>query len=126
MAFERIPFTWDYNFFKYIFANKTDGLNKPNELSLAEAVAVSLDYFFDDFIEENGMDRVVLIICAFLYEIEHGEADSELAHAVKWHIEDFEAGGYDDLFTLESLDLLYKDIATIKAYLSKHPELLKD
>jgi hypothetical protein len=83
-----------------------------------------MDFFFEGYIEENGMKRVALVIMAFLYEIEHGEVDADLAKAVKWHIEDFETGEYDDLFPEEDLKALKEDMQTAKDYIEAHPELL--
>lgn len=120
MAFERIPLGWRYETIKPYFYNKTDQLNRPNERTIPEAVDASMDFFFEGYIEENGMKRVVLIILAFLYEIEHNDVDPDLAYAVEWHIEDFEKGGYESLFTKEDLKLLKEDIDTIKAYLNEY------
>lgn len=119
MKFNRIPFVWDYQRFKYIFKNKTDGVNDPRIRSLKEAVDSSMYFFFEGYEEENGMDYVVLIINAFLYEIEYGKTDPDLTQTVKNCIKEFETGKYDDLFKVEALTLLYEDIAVIKKYLSQ-------
>lgn len=117
MTFNKIPFVWDYERFKYIFKNKTDGVNNPDTRGLEDAIDISINYFFNEHIEENGMDRLVLIICASLYEIERGKIDPNLATTVKECIEAFESGKYDNLFKAEALSLVRKDIATIKRYL---------
>ena len=120
MAFEHIPLGWRYETLKPYFNGKTDILNEPNERTVVDAVDISMDYFFEGYIEENGMKRVVLVILAFLYEMEHNEIDPDLAYAVEWHIEDFEDGDYESLFTKEDLKLLKEDITKIKAFLDEY------
>ena len=77
-------------------------------------------------IDENGMDRLVVIVIAFMYEMEHNNVDPDLAYAVNWHIEDFEKGDYEramvELKTAESqtdvkkdeLEVLIAEIDTIQ------------
>ena len=119
MSFERIPLGWQYETLKAYFNDKTDGLNDPRERTLTQAVDISMNYFFEEDIEENGMDRVALVIVAFLYEMEHNEIDPDLAYAVERHIEDFEDGDYESLFPEEDLKLLKEDMEKIKAYLKE-------
>lgn len=120
MAFERIPLGWQYKTLKPYFNNKTDGLNRTYEGTLTDAVNISMDFFFEGYVEENGMKRVVLVILAFLYEMEHDEIDPDLAYAVEWHIEDFEDGNYESLFTEEDLKYLKEDITKIKVFLKEY------
>ena len=86
----------------------------------------SLSMFYDDMIDENGMDRLVVIVIAFMYEMEHNDVDPDLAYAVNWHIEDFENGDYESLFEPEDLKLLKEDILKVKEFLKEHPELIKE
>lgn len=81
-----------------------------------------IDYLMD----ENGMDKFVAMLVGMLFMIEHDDVESDQAFGTNWDINDFESGEYDDLFTPEDLKLIEADIKTIKNYLSKHPELLKD
>ena len=126
--FERIPIYYSYGYFKDYYFSKCDELkisvaSRPYHICAQSAIAT----FFDEFIEEYGMSRVALMVLAAIYEIEHNDLDHEIANAVKWHIEDFEKGDYDDLFEEEDgLDLLKADIAIVKDYLAKHPEALEE
>ena len=119
MALNRIPFGWTYQFFKSYFKSKTDGVNDPRERSLEKAIDVSMNYFFEEEMEENGMDRLVLFVNAFLYAIEHGITHPDFTQEVEQYIKDFETGEYDDLFTKEDLSLIRADIETIKPYLNR-------
>ena len=119
MALNRIPFGWTYQFFKPYFKSKTDGLNNLKEYSLEKVIDISMNYFFEEEMEENGMDKLVLFINAFLYAMEHGEVDPNLAQELEQYIKDFETGEYDDLFTKEDLSLIRADIETIKPYLNR-------
>ena len=90
--------------------------------------AVNGQYYFgiDYLMDENGMDKFVAMLAGMLFMIEHDDVESDQAFGTNWDINDFESGEYDDLFTAEDLKLIKADIKTIKDYLSKHPELLKD
>lgn len=126
--FERIPIDYPYDYFKDYFYRKSDEVkisdsSRPYHICAEGALALH----FDETLEEHGMSRVALVVLATIYEIEHNDLDSEMAQAVKWHIEDFENGDYDSLFEEEDrLDLLKNDIEKIKQYFSEHPEILKE
>lgn len=126
-VFKKIPFSLSYNWLKEDFRKHTDAIIS-NEKGRTPVIGVnaSLAMFYDDMIDENGMDRVAVIVIAFIYEMERNDIDPDLAYAVNWHIEDFEAGDHDDLFTTDDLKLLKADIKRIKDYLAKHPELIAD
>ena len=126
MALNKIPYKGDYQWFKSYFINKTDGVNNLKEYSLEKAIDVSMNYFFEEELEDNGMNRLVLFIDAFLYAIEHGATHPDFIHEVEQYIQDFETGEYDDLFTEKDLSFIREDIAIIKNYLSNHPEVLID
>ena len=85
-------------------------------------------YYYKEDIEmaENGMDKFVAMIAGMLFMMEHNEVDYDQAWVTNLDIGFFETGEYDDLFTTEDLALIRADIAIIKNYLSKHPELLVD
>ena len=129
-VFQHIPFSTDsseYNWLKEDFFKQTDRIIS-NEKGRTPIIGVNgaLATFYDDMIEENGMDRVVIMVIAFIYVMEHDDVNSDLAYAVNWHIEDFENGDYESLFEKEDLRLLKEDIARIKEYLKKHPEMIKE
>ena len=126
--FERIPIYYPYDYYKSLFFTKCDEVKLCGEdRSYNMVVKGVLDTFFPEDINENGMSRVALMLFAALYAIKHNELDSELATAVKWHIEDFEHGDYDSLFEEEDrLDLLKADIETVKKYLAEHPEIMTE
>ena len=121
MTFERIPIDASYldckeDFFKYCKRTASES----DYESAVIHVSTTLYYHFDMEIEENGMNRVITILFAFLYEMEHSEIDPDLAYAVEWHIQDFEDGDYESLFTKEDLKLLKEDINTIKVFLKEY------
>ena len=118
MEYQRIPFVWDYKRFKYIFENKTDGVNNPNMRSLDKAIDVSIYYFFNEYIEENGMDRLVLTVLASLYGIQHGQLYNDPDNDVEECIKEFETGKYDDLFTADAIALFREDVETVKKFIS--------
>ena len=129
-VFQHIPFSTDsseYNWLKEDFFKQTDRIIS-NEKGRTPIIGVNgaLATFYDDMIEENGMDRVVIMVIAFIYVMEHDDVNSDLAYAVNWHIEDFENGDYESLFEKEDLRLLKEDIARIKEYLKKHTEMIKE
>ncbi len=81
---------------------------------------------YDCYMDENGMDKFVAMIFGMLFMIEHDDVESILAWGTNCDIRDFETGEYDDLFTKEDLDLIRNDIAIIKEYISKHPQLSEE
>lgn len=83
-------------------------------------------YELDTDMDENGMEKFVAMLAGMLFMIEYGDVDPDQAYGTSYDIKDFETGEYDDLFTPEDLKLIKEDIKTIKEYLSKHPELLKE
>lgn len=91
-----------------------------------QSVNSAFYYCFESDMDENGMEKFVAMICGMLFQIEHNNVEPKLAHGTNLDIRDFETGNYDDLFTETDLKLLKADIETVKHYLSKHPELLKD
>ena len=78
------------------------------------------------YMNQNGMDKFVAMLCGLLFEIEHHDVEPDMAYGTNYDINDFETGEYDDLFTPEDLQLIKADIRIIKSYLSKHPELLEE
>lgn len=126
-VFKKIPFSLNYDWLKEDFRKHTDAIIS-NEEGRTPVIGVngSLAMFYDDMIDENGMDRLVVIVIAFMYEMEHHDIDPDLAYAVNWHIEDFEKGDYESLFEYEDLKLLKNDISKIKNYLKEHPEMIKE
>lgn len=75
--------------------------------------------------DENAMEKFVLMITGMLFQIDKGVVEADLAYGTNYDISDFKTGKYDDLFTPEDLKLLKADIKTIEDYLSNHPELLE-
>lgn len=85
---------------------------------------VKTEYNENDMVfSQNGMEKLVLVIAGMLFLIEHDEMDDRIAFSTKWDIMDFETGNYDDLFTLEDLAAIKKDVAILNEYYAKHPEL---
>lgn len=76
--------------------------------------------------DENGMFKFIALIAGMLCMIEEDEVFTDVVYGLNWDIHDFETGNYDDLFTPEDLVMIKKDIAVIKEYIEKHPELLLD
>lgn len=126
-VFRNIPFSLNYDWLKEDFRKHTEAIIS-NEKGRTPVMGVnaSLAMFYDDMIDENGMDRLVVIVIAFIYEMEHDDIDPDLAYAVNWHIEDFEKGNYTSLFEQEDLKLLETDIEKVKGYLKEHPEVIKE
>lgn len=87
-----------------------------------DAVFYDMEYDMD----ENAMEKFVLMITGMLFQIDKGVVEADLAYGTNYDINDFKTGEYDDLFTPEDLKLLKADIKTIEDYLSKHPELLEE
>ena len=83
-------------------------------------------YVFEERMNENGMEKLTLMIAGMLYQMEKCDVDPDQAYGTNWDTEDFETGNYDDLFTEDDLLLIRNDIAKIKEYLSLHPELLEE
>lgn len=125
--FRNIPLSLSYGWLKEDFRKHTDAIIF-DEKDGTPVIGVNgaLSMFYDDMIDENGMDRLVVIVIAFVYEMEHDDIDPDLAYAVNWHIEDFEKGNYESLFEQEDLKLLKKDISRVKNYLKEHPEMIKE
>lgn len=82
-------------------------------------------YHFEDEMNENGMDKLVLMITGMLFMIEHNDVEKDQAYGTKWDILDFETGNYDDLFTPEDLKLIKIDIKVINDYFATHLDLIK-
>ena len=78
------------------------------------------------FMDENGMEKFVIMMTALFFQIEHDCVDKNLAYGVKWDIFDFETGNYDDLFTPADLDLIRGDVRNLNTYLSQFPELIRE
>ena len=93
-----------------------------NAISAVDATLMDLAHYMN----QNGMDKFVAMLCGLLFEIEHQDVEPDMAYGTNYDINDFETGEYDDLFTSEDLQLIKADIHTIKNYLSKHPELLEE
>lgn len=91
-----------------------------------QAVKSTYHHSFSSFMDENGMEKFVAMLSGMLYMIEHECVDPDVAYGTNYDIKDFETGEYDYLFTPVDLELIKSDIKTVKDYLSKHPELLKD
>ncbi len=126
-VFRNIPFSLSYNWLKEDFRKHTEEVIFVEKGSTPVfGVNSALAIFYDDMIEENGMDRLVVIVIAFIYELEHNDIDPDLAYAVNWHIEDFEKGDYEALFEPEDLKLLKEDISRVKKYLKEHPEMIQE
>lgn len=123
MLSNRRPYRGSYQWFKLYFVNKTDGVNNPRERSVETAIDVSMNYFFEEELEDNGVERMTLFVNAFLYAIEHGITRPDFTNEVERYVKCFETGEYDDLFKAEDLVLLYEDIAVIKKYLSKQQQM---
>lgn len=124
-VFEKIPFSLSYDWLKEDFREHTDAIIS-NEEGRTPVIGVNgaLSMFYDDMIDENGMDRLVVIVIAFIYEMEHNDIDPDLAFAVNWHIEDFEKGDYESLFEQKDLELLKEDITRVKKFLKEHLEMI--
>lgn len=82
-------------------------------------------YHFEEEMNENGMEKLCLMIAGMLFMMEHNEVKPDQAYGTKWDVLDFETGDYDDLFTPEDLKLIKADIKVINAYLATRPELIE-
>ena len=125
-TFERIPLSYDYSFLKKLFFRHCNEMMIPEPpCTPIQAVCGAFHYHYDVMIEDNGMDRVAVMVLGFLFEMEHDNIDPDLAFAVNWHIEDFEKGDYESLFNKDDLKQLQADILKVKEYLKeyfeKHP-----
>ncbi len=126
-TFAKIPLKVRYSYYYERIERKSNELIKSDNTRTAiDASEGVLEWLYEDLLAENGMERLALIIAAFLYQMSHNEIDPLMACAVNWHIEDFEKGDYESLFKDDDLKHIKSDIAIIKDYLSEHPEVLKD
>lgn len=126
---QRIPLEFSYSEIKEDAMMEFPIYSKTREhLPHAPWYAVNSAYYyiFEDTMNANGVEKLVLMMAGMLYQMEKGDVEPDLAYGVNWDIEDFETGNYDDLFTEEDLRLIREDIAKIKAYLELHPELLAE
>ena len=128
--FARIPLYYDtYSDQKEVFYEQCERMMSEVDCPPRKAVNGTLYYHYDGSAEENGMDRVALVVCGFLFEMEHDDIDPWLARTVNWHIEDFENGDYRDLFQEECYQQLTDDMAKIKEFLKEyekqHPGVLE-
>ena len=98
--------------------------NLAHGLSLRSCVGTEFWQAQDVSMDENGMEKLTCMIAGALFQIEHGQVDPDLAHGVLWDIRDFETGNYDDLFTVQDLQLIREDIRIVKESLEQRPELL--
>lgn len=127
---QRIPIKY-YNDFKSGYLRKKQRcLERINmfikcKCTVKQAVNGTYYYYYDDVMDQNGMEKLVAMITGMLFQIEHDEVDVDLAYAVNYDINDFETGEYDDLFKPEDLVLIKADIQTIKDYLAAHPSILE-
>ncbi len=114
---------------KAFYVRHYDQISKICESADKTVRGVIALYFPEDF-DEEGMDKLVLLISGMLWAIEHGgiaDDDPEnLAYNVWFALEDFSTGDYDDLFTPEDLVLLKQDVKTLYDYFDKHPSLKGD
>lgn len=127
--FERIPLCSTYDDQKEFFYMLCNRMMSSLDYPPRKAVRGTLCCHYDDVAEEYGMDRVVVVVLAFLFEMEHDDIDPWLARTVNWHIEDFENGDYRDLFQEECYQQLTDAMAKVKEYLKEyekqHPGVLE-
>lgn len=94
--------------------------------TIIQSVNGAYYHSWEYYMEENGMEKFVAMLSGMLWMIKHKEIDPNIAKVMMGDIADFETGEFDDLFTETDLKLIKKDIAIIKNYIAKHPELVKD
>ena len=94
--------------------------------TVLQAVNGTYYYRFEGEMNQNGMRKLLNMVHGLLFMIEHGDVEKDQAYGTLYDIRDFETGEYDDLFTPEDLRLLKADIAAVKEYMHKHPELLDE
>ena len=124
---QRVPYDEDidygqikeYNFMKF------NGFFERGA-SVLQSVNGTYYYHLEDEMNQNGMEKLLNMVHGLLFMIEHGDVEKDQAYGTLYDIRDFETGEYDDLFTPEDLRLLKADIAAVKEYMHKHPELLDE
>ncbi|MBQ7523389.1 MAG: hypothetical protein IJT07_02585 [Oscillospiraceae bacterium] len=86
-------------------------------------------YFMEDF-DEEGMDKLVMLISGMLWSIEHhalpDNDPTSLAYNAWYALLDFATGKYDELFTKEDLPKIKKDVQFLMDYFDQHPALKGD
>lgn len=97
-----------------------------DDCGCSDAINHTIFNFLDDEMNENGMTKAINNIVSVLYLMKYSVLDNVICYDAYCDIKDLETGDYDALFKPDDLELIKKDIATIKDYIAKHPELIKD
>lgn len=74
--------------------------------------------------DENGMEKFVIMIAAIFFLMENETILPDVAYGTKWDILDFKTGDYDALFESKDLKQIKSDIEIINSYLDGFPELV--
>ena len=82
-----------------------------------------LDYNYAWLFDQEGMDKLVMLVSGLIYEIDQNDVDREFAFNTWLAIQDFSTGEYDDLFRPQDLELVKRDVNKLIDFFSLHPEL---
>ena len=77
-SFERLPFEYDYEWFKKDFNRIANMVMETGSYDAINSANGALANWYEGIIEENGMERVAVIVVASLYELEHGDIESDM------------------------------------------------
>lgn len=114
----------DYSILKKVYLDDIYWFYKNNQNAILSVDAYLVEHEY--YMNKNGVQKFVIMLIGLLFQIQKDEVDPDLAFGTNYDVNDFETGEYDYLFTPVDLELIKKDVSTIKDYLEKHPELLKD
>lgn len=121
---QHIPFDQEFSYVE----TRDCYLDDLKDFSKKTSVCGAVNWLYSEceaYMDENGMEKFVIVIAAILFQIDRGEVDSDAAYGAKWDILDFETGKYDDLFKPEDLALIKSDIKRINDYFAMHPEFIR-
>ena len=119
---QRIPFDQECSYVDTRDAYLDDLYSRTQETSIRGSVNWLMEDASNDM-DQNGMEKLVIVISAMLFMIEKDEVNPDIAYGAKWDILDFETGNYDDLFVSDDLKAIKADIKNINSYFEKHPEM---
>lgn len=95
-----------------------------------KAVRAAVEIYYPEDFDEEGMDKLVMLISGMLWSIEHhalpDNDPTSLAYNAWYALLDFATGKYDELFTKEDLPKIKKDVQFLMDYFDQHPALKGD
>lgn len=120
---KRIPFFGTHKDTKEIYQRKLLELEKRG--NNPRRCANTLFYLHDNFMDDGGLQKGVLVMEGMLFQMEREAVDPQLAYEAFCDCEDIMSGDYDDLINPEDRASVKADATKIMAYLDKHPELVE-